>query len=163
VGGGGSDERTTIAEPTVASTATATAPAPLPGPPSPFAIGQVLPAEVGGWQIVGTDPVAVNVEVEPGSLVETAQARRGADVALLVGLRPAGGEDARIVVERLRADLGGIGEGGVPLGGTAVDGVVQRVGDAFLVTLAVPDRAVVTIAERREVAVELAAAVSEAL
>jgi hypothetical protein len=139
------------------------APAPPPGPPPAFPLGAVLPAALPGWEVTGTDPAVVSLELQDEGAVETAEATRGADVGLLVGLRPDGGEDARIAVERLRADIGGVSEGGVPLRGAAGDGAVQRAGGAFVVTLAVPDRAVVVIAGEREAAVELAAAVSEAL
>jgi hypothetical protein len=155
--GGGED--TTVTTFVLGTERTATPP---PGPPSAFPLGAVLPAEVPGWRVTGTGPGAVNLELDGRGAVETAEASRGPDVGLLVGLRP-DGEDARVSVERLRAQIGGVSEGGVPLGGAAPDGAVQRAGGAFIVTLAVPDRAVLAIAPDRRAAVELAAAVSEAL
>ncbi len=155
-GGGGQRTVTTLVLNTGVTAVTA------PGLETTFPIGAVLPDTVEGWQIAPTDPGVVNLELEDQGAVESAQATRGADVGLLVGLRPSN-EDGRIAVERLRDDLGGTAEGPVALGGVAGEGEVQRDGATVAVSFATPDRAILAVANGRETAVALAMAASEAL
>lgn len=126
-----------------------------------LAVGAVLPAAVDGWEIAGTDPAVVGLELDGLGDVETAQATQGSSVGLLVGLRPT--EDARVAVERLRGDLGGSREGTVSLSGLASEGVVQTTGGATVVSFADEERAVIVLAPDRDTAVGLGAAASAAL
>ena len=155
-GGGGQRTVTTVVLDTGISTTTA------PGLVSAFPIGAVLPATIDGWELVATDPGVVNLDLEKEGAVETAQATRGSEVGLLVGLRPTG-EDGRVAVERIRDSLAGTPGGTVELGGIAPQGSVQTEGGVVAVTFGAPDRAVVAFAGDRDTAVSLAAAASEAL
>ena len=112
--------------------------------------------------LAATDPAVVNLELEDLGVVETAQARHGAEVGLLVGLRP-DREDGRIAVERLRDEIGGVSQGLVPLGGLASEGIAQSDGSATTVTFASADRVVLAVAPTRAGAASLAAAASQAL
>ena len=155
---GGGDQRTVTTA--VLDTAAAGATAPAADPATP--LGAVLPARIDGWELTATDPGIVSVELADLGAVETAQATRDSEVGLVAGVHP-DGEDARVVIERLRNEIGGAPEGTVALGGIAAEGMIQTDGTATMVTFAAPDRAIVTIAAGRQAAVALATAVSEAL
>ena len=160
--GGGPRTVTRFVVASTPSTATAPSATTAPGLRATFPLGDVLPAAIDGWQLAGTDPALVNLELQDEGEVETAQARGPAGVGLLAGVRPSGA-DGRVVVERIRHDLGGDRAGAVPLGGAVSEGQAQSRGGVWAVTFGTPDRVVIAFAGDRAAAVSLAAAASEAL
>jgi hypothetical protein len=153
---GGDDDATTGVVPLPALPA---APAPSPAPATPRPL---LPHRIPGWVTAAVDPAVVNLGLPARGEAAAVQARRGADVALVAGLRPRG-EDGRVTVERIRARVAGVPAGIVPLRGLAGQGTAQRSGAGWVVTFAGPRRVVVVVAGSRPIAVELAQRLSIAL
>ncbi|MGD9695586.1 MAG: serine/threonine-protein kinase [Thermoleophilia bacterium] len=153
---GGDGGPRTVTTFVLGSTATGQVP---PEPPG----GALLPGAAGRWTLAATDDPPAGIDLRGSAAVETAQATRDGDVALVVGARAADGADPVAFVEDLRSRIGGESEGGVPLGGAAGDGQVQRAGGAVVVTLVAGSVAVLVIGPDRDPAVDLAAALSETL
>ena len=83
--------------------------------------GEVLPATVPGWDVFAVNRQALNLNLPSRYTLESAQARRGDEIALLVGVKPdpdtAPADLYREVVNELGAPRTGpvaIDGGGVP-------------------------------------------------